>query len=142
MALPIIDRLPLTGYHAWCAVRADLLRRLDRSAEAKDAYDAAIDATQNSAGRVYLARSAMSPASSRLDAHQIAEISSCYSVTRRASELTSGTAIHPSIAAVACCREEGVDASPTAAARAESDAITASNASSLDSIAVQCSSFM
>ncbi len=56
VALAIIDRLPLTGYHAWHAVRADLLRRLGRSAEAKDAYDAAIDATQNSAERAYLSR--------------------------------------------------------------------------------------
>ena len=36
--------------------RADLLRRLGRSAEAKDAYDAAIAATQNSAERAYLSR--------------------------------------------------------------------------------------
>ena len=56
VALSAVDRLPLTGYHAWHATRADLLRRLGRSAEAKDAYDAAIAATQNSAERAYLAR--------------------------------------------------------------------------------------
>jgi RNA polymerase sigma-70 factor, ECF subfamily len=56
VALTVIDRLPLSGYHAWHAARADLLRRLGRSAEAKDAYDAAIDATQNSAERAYLNR--------------------------------------------------------------------------------------
>jgi RNA polymerase sigma-70 factor, ECF subfamily len=56
VALTAIDRLPLTGYHAWHAARADLLRRLGRSAEAKDAYDAAIAATQNSAERAYLSR--------------------------------------------------------------------------------------
>jgi RNA polymerase sigma-70 factor (ECF subfamily) len=56
VALALIDRLPLTGYHAWHAARADLLRRLGRTAEAKEAYDAAIAATQNSAERAYLSR--------------------------------------------------------------------------------------
>ncbi|MDQ1738176.1 MAG: polymerase sigma-70 factor, subfamily, partial [Pseudonocardiales bacterium] len=56
VALTLVDRLPLTGYHAWHAARADLLRRLGRSAEARQAYDAAIAATQNSAERAYLSR--------------------------------------------------------------------------------------
>ncbi|GAB1692548.1 RNA polymerase sigma factor [Krasilnikovia sp. M28-CT-15] len=56
VALALVDRLPLTGYHAWHATRADLLRRLGRSAEAKQAYNAAIAATQNSAERAYLHR--------------------------------------------------------------------------------------
>src|SRR5919199_660074 len=56
VALTLVDRLSLTGYHAWHATRADLLRRLGRSAEAKEAYDAAIAATQNSAERAYLGR--------------------------------------------------------------------------------------
>ena len=56
VALTLIDRLPLTGYHAWHAARADMLRRLGRSTEAKEAYDAAIAATQNSAERAYLGR--------------------------------------------------------------------------------------
>jgi RNA polymerase sigma-70 factor, ECF subfamily len=56
VALALVDGLPLTGYHAWHAVRADLLRRLDRSAEAKEAYDAAIATTENSAERAYLSR--------------------------------------------------------------------------------------
>ena len=56
VALTLVDRLPLTGYHAWHAARADLLRRLGRTAEAKEAYDAAIAATQNSAERAYLSR--------------------------------------------------------------------------------------
>ena len=56
VALALVDRLPLTSYHAWHAVRADLLRRLGRSAEAKQEYDAAIAATQNSAERRYLHR--------------------------------------------------------------------------------------
>jgi RNA polymerase sigma-70 factor (ECF subfamily) len=56
VALTLIDRLPLAGYHAWHAARADLLRRLGRTAEAKESYDAAIAATQNSAERAYLGR--------------------------------------------------------------------------------------
>jgi RNA polymerase sigma-70 factor (ECF subfamily) len=56
VALALVDRLPLESYHAWHATRADLLRRLGRSAEAKDAYDAAIEATRNSAERAYLSR--------------------------------------------------------------------------------------
>jgi RNA polymerase sigma-70 factor (ECF subfamily) len=56
VALTLVDRLPLTGYHAWHVARADMLRRLGRTAEAKEAYDAAIAATQNSAERAYLSR--------------------------------------------------------------------------------------
>ena len=56
LALTLLDRLPLTGYHAWHATRADLLRRLGRTAEAKQSYDAAIAATQNTAERAYLNR--------------------------------------------------------------------------------------
>jgi len=51
VALALVEGLPLTGYHAWHAVWAELLRRIGRSAEAKEAYDAAIAATQNSAER-------------------------------------------------------------------------------------------
>ena len=56
VALAIVDRLPLTGYHAWHATRADLLRRLGRSAEAAEAYESAVAATANTAERAYLAR--------------------------------------------------------------------------------------
>ncbi|GGK81927.1 RNA polymerase sigma factor [Mangrovihabitans endophyticus] len=56
VALALVDRLPLAGYHAWHATRADLLRRLGRSAEAKLAYAAAVAATHNSAERAYLTR--------------------------------------------------------------------------------------
>jgi len=56
VALAQVDRLPLTTYHAWHATRADLLRRLGRSAEARAAYDAAIAATGNPAERAYLRR--------------------------------------------------------------------------------------
>ncbi|HEY0951592.1 RNA polymerase sigma factor [Nocardioides sp.] len=56
VALAAVDKLPLSGYHAWHATRADLLRRLGHSAEARAAYDAAIAATENPAERAYLAR--------------------------------------------------------------------------------------
>jgi RNA polymerase sigma-70 factor (ECF subfamily) len=56
VALSLVDRLPLDGYHAWHVARADLLRRLGRTPEAKEAYDAAIAVTQNSAERAYLGR--------------------------------------------------------------------------------------
>lgn len=56
VALALVDRLQLAGYHAWHATRADLLRRLGRNTEAMDAYAAAIAATQNSAERAYLTR--------------------------------------------------------------------------------------
>jgi RNA polymerase sigma-70 factor (ECF subfamily) len=56
VALALVERLPLSGYHAWHAARAGLLRRLGRSGEAKQQYDAAIAATRNSAERAYLAR--------------------------------------------------------------------------------------
>ena len=56
LALTLVDRLPLMGYHAWHAARADLLRRLGRNAEATEQYDAAIASTQNSAERAYLSK--------------------------------------------------------------------------------------
>lgn len=56
LALALVDRLDLATYHAWHAARADLLRRLGRSADAAAAYDAAIAATNNPAERAYLCR--------------------------------------------------------------------------------------
>jgi RNA polymerase sigma-70 factor (ECF subfamily) len=56
VALAEVDRLPLASYHAWHVTRAELLRRLGRSAEARAAYDAAIAATENPAERAYLSR--------------------------------------------------------------------------------------
>jgi RNA polymerase sigma-70 factor (ECF subfamily) len=56
-ALAEVDRLDLAGYHVLHAVRADLLRRLDRPAEAVTAYDAAIAHTDNAAEREFLRRS-------------------------------------------------------------------------------------
>lgn len=55
-ALAEVDRLDLTAYHAWHATRADLLRRLGRSDEARAAYDAAIEVSGNPAERAYLTR--------------------------------------------------------------------------------------
>jgi RNA polymerase sigma-70 factor (ECF subfamily) len=56
VALGLVDRLPLGGYHAWHATRAELLRRLGRFAESAQEYDAAIAATGNPAQRRHLAR--------------------------------------------------------------------------------------
>jgi RNA polymerase sigma-70 factor (ECF subfamily) len=46
----------LAGYHLLPAVRADLLRRLDRPAEAAQAYRAAIDQAGTDPERHYLKR--------------------------------------------------------------------------------------
>jgi RNA polymerase sigma-70 factor (ECF subfamily) len=56
--LSIVDGLEtqLTGYHAYHATRADLLRRLGRSHESRTAYDQAIELTANSAEIAYLTR--------------------------------------------------------------------------------------
>jgi len=56
VALAQVDELPLMGYHAWHATRADFMRRLGRSEDARIEYDAAIAATDNDAERRYLAR--------------------------------------------------------------------------------------
>ncbi|WP_020522027.1 RNA polymerase sigma factor [Catelliglobosispora koreensis] len=56
IALSEVDGLPLEGYHAFHATRADLLRRLGRSAEARAAYGKAIELAGNTAETAYLAR--------------------------------------------------------------------------------------
>ena len=58
VALAAVDRLvdKLAGYHAYHAARADLLRRLDRGAESRAAYDKAIELAGNTAETAYLAR--------------------------------------------------------------------------------------
>jgi RNA polymerase sigma-70 factor (ECF subfamily) len=56
VALAELDTLPLDGYHAYHATRADLLRRLGRSAPARTAYDRAIELAGNRAERAYLTR--------------------------------------------------------------------------------------
>jgi RNA polymerase sigma-70 factor, ECF subfamily len=54
-ALALVDGLDLDGYHLFHAIRADLLRRLGRDAEAAQAYEAAIARTRNAAERAFLA---------------------------------------------------------------------------------------
>ena len=58
VGLAEVDRLAaaLDGYHAFHASRADLLRRLGRSTEARDAYDRAIALSGNPGERAYLTR--------------------------------------------------------------------------------------
>jgi RNA polymerase sigma-70 factor (ECF subfamily) len=55
-ALSLVDGLDLEGYHLFHAIRADLLRRLGRHAEAARAYQAAIARTGNAAERAFLER--------------------------------------------------------------------------------------
>jgi RNA polymerase sigma-70 factor, ECF subfamily len=56
VALAEVDGLPLEGYHAFHATRADLLRRLGRSEESRAAYDRAIALAGNTAETAYLIR--------------------------------------------------------------------------------------
>jgi RNA polymerase sigma-70 factor (ECF subfamily) len=53
-ALALVEALDLDGYHVYHAVRAALLRRLGRAAEAADAYDRAAARTGNAAEQAYL----------------------------------------------------------------------------------------
>ncbi len=55
-ALAVVDDLDLAGYHLFHAIRADLLRRLGRHAEASLAYEAAIARADNAAERELLRR--------------------------------------------------------------------------------------
>jgi RNA polymerase sigma-70 factor (ECF subfamily) len=54
VGLALVERLDLPRHRTWYAVRADLLRRLDRSEEAAAAYDAAIALTDNERERAFL----------------------------------------------------------------------------------------
>ncbi|MEU4704160.1 RNA polymerase sigma factor [Nonomuraea dietziae] len=58
VALAIVDRLTeaLAGYHAYHATRADLLRRLGQSQQARAAYDRAIELAGNTGETAYLTR--------------------------------------------------------------------------------------
>jgi RNA polymerase sigma-70 factor (ECF subfamily) len=56
-ALVLVDELDLDNYHLFHAIRADLLRRLGRDAEAVGAYDAAIARAENRAERDHLRHS-------------------------------------------------------------------------------------
>jgi len=53
-ALTLVEQLDLDGYHLFHAIRADLLRRLGRDAEAAEAFDAAAARTANEAERELL----------------------------------------------------------------------------------------
>jgi RNA polymerase sigma-70 factor, ECF subfamily len=55
-ALALVDALDLGDYQPLHAIRADLLRRLGRHAEAAAAYDAAIARSENAAERRFLER--------------------------------------------------------------------------------------
>jgi RNA polymerase sigma-70 factor (ECF subfamily) len=54
LALSLVDELDLDGYYLYHAIRADLLRRLGRDAEAADSYQTAFDHAHNSAERDFL----------------------------------------------------------------------------------------
>jgi RNA polymerase sigma-70 factor, ECF subfamily len=56
VALALVDRLDLDSYHAYHVTRADLLRRLGRSADARAAYEKAIELAGNTAEVAYLTR--------------------------------------------------------------------------------------
>jgi RNA polymerase sigma-70 factor (ECF subfamily) len=56
VALTLLDGLDLGGYHLFHAIRADLLQRLGRNAEAALAYEAAIARTHNATERHFLQR--------------------------------------------------------------------------------------
>ena len=54
-ALEVADRLELDGYHYLYATRAELLRRLGRTDEARDAYGRALELVHSDAERRFLA---------------------------------------------------------------------------------------
>ena len=55
-ALDVVDGLSLERYYLLHAVRANLLRRLDRVDDAVAAYDQAIALSENAAERAFLTR--------------------------------------------------------------------------------------
>jgi RNA polymerase sigma-70 factor (ECF subfamily) len=55
-ALQLVDAIDLPKYHLYHAVRADLLRRVGRSADAASAYRLAIDNCENKMERDFLVR--------------------------------------------------------------------------------------
>jgi RNA polymerase sigma-70 factor (ECF subfamily) len=56
VALDVVDRLDLDDYRLFHAIRADLLLRLGRFADATSAYDAAISRSDNAVERAFLQR--------------------------------------------------------------------------------------
>jgi RNA polymerase sigma-70 factor (ECF subfamily) len=68
VALALVDRLEgqdLDGYYLFHAIRADLLRRLDRASDAAQAYDAAIVRADNVREREFLQRQRQTLAGAR-----------------------------------------------------------------------------
>jgi RNA polymerase sigma-70 factor (ECF subfamily) len=55
-ALALVDRLNLAEYYLFHAIRAELLRRLGRNAEAARAYDAAIGLSENASEKRFMER--------------------------------------------------------------------------------------
>jgi RNA polymerase sigma-70 factor (ECF subfamily) len=55
-ALALVERLDLDRYHYLHATRAELLRRLDRTADARAAYDRALQLVRSDAERRFLER--------------------------------------------------------------------------------------
>jgi RNA polymerase sigma-70 factor (ECF subfamily) len=55
-ALALLDGLPLDGYRYYHSTRADLLRRLGREDDARDAYERAVELTQPGPERRFLER--------------------------------------------------------------------------------------
>jgi RNA polymerase sigma-70 factor (ECF subfamily) len=55
-ALGLLDGLDLDGYRYYHSTRADLLRRLGRDAEARDAYARALELTRPGPEQRFLAR--------------------------------------------------------------------------------------
>jgi RNA polymerase sigma-70 factor (ECF subfamily) len=55
-ALAVIENLRLERYHLSHAIRADLLRRLERYDDAAAAYETALERTGNAAERRFLKR--------------------------------------------------------------------------------------
>ncbi len=55
-----LNRLGNALYYLFYAIRADLLRRLGRDAEAASAYEAALARTENAAERAFLRRRLLS----------------------------------------------------------------------------------
>ncbi|MGC4937787.1 RNA polymerase sigma factor [Kribbella sp. DT2] len=53
-ALALVDALDLSGFYLFHAIRADLLQRLQRPAEARAAWQAALDLTGNAAEQAFL----------------------------------------------------------------------------------------
>jgi RNA polymerase sigma-70 factor, ECF subfamily len=56
VALALVEGLPLDGYRAFHATRAELLRRLGRTADSRAAYDRALDLPGNTAETAHLLR--------------------------------------------------------------------------------------